>query len=203
MGPVENPDWDALLGAQAAKLEAELRAALAGKSRADVKGDPRLQAYARYYRHFGKTYHVQLQLESVAFKGRAIEGPSALVQAMFMAEVKNLLLTAGHDRADTRGDLNLGIASGSDRYVVMGGGEQVLKPGDMYIGDREGILSSVIYGPAERARISPKTSAVLFTVYVPPGIERLALEAHLSDLERNVRVFSPRAQVDLLEIFEA
>lgn len=203
MGPVENPGRDAVLGAQATKLEADVRAGLAGKSRADLKGDPSLQAYARYYKRFGKTYHVQLQLESVAFKGRAIEGPSALVQAMFMAELKDLLLTAGHDLETIRGDLNLGIAFGTERYAVIGGGEQALKPEDMYIGDQEGILSSVIYGPAERARISPETRAVLFTVYVPPGIERQSLEAHLSDLERNVRLFSPRAQVELLEIIEA
>ena len=56
-----------------------------------------IQAYAAYYERFNKTYHVQLQLESVALKGKSIPRVSALVEAMFMAELENLLLTAGHD----------------------------------------------------------------------------------------------------------
>jgi len=33
---------------------------------------PILKAYQEYYRRFKKTYHVQLQLESLLFKGKSI-----------------------------------------------------------------------------------------------------------------------------------
>ena len=56
-----------------------------------------LQVYDTYYKRFKKTYHVQLQLESIVFKGKSIPSVAALVEAMFMAEIKNMLLTAGHD----------------------------------------------------------------------------------------------------------
>ncbi len=58
-----------------------------------------LPAYASYYRAFDKTYHVLGQLKSVAVKGKAIPSVAALVEAMFIAELHNGLLTAGHDLA--------------------------------------------------------------------------------------------------------
>ena len=78
-------------------LQAELRAKFAGKDRAAITALETIRAYAAYYKHFDKTYHVQLQLESIVFKGKAIPSVAALVETMFMAEVKNMLLTAGHD----------------------------------------------------------------------------------------------------------
>ena len=79
------------------RLESQLRERFAGQTRGDLDQLPVLQAYAAYYKRFKKTYHVQLQLESIAFKGKPIPSVAALVEAMFMAEVKNMLLTAGHD----------------------------------------------------------------------------------------------------------
>src|SRR4029453_18871668 len=61
-----------------------------------------LHAYVDYYRAHGKTYHVKAQWESVAVKGKPIPRRAALVEAMFMAELKNLVLTAGHDLAAVR-----------------------------------------------------------------------------------------------------
>lgn len=55
------------------------------------------QAYAAYYKKFKKSYHVLAQLESVIFNGRWLPNTAALVAAMCMAELKNMLLIAGHD----------------------------------------------------------------------------------------------------------
>ena len=56
-----------------------------------------LPAYAAYYKRFGQRYHVGMQLESVAQKGKDLPDVAALVEGMFVAELRNLILTAGHD----------------------------------------------------------------------------------------------------------
>ena len=101
MNGVNNPPENAALNTQKEELELAIRQQYAGLDRQALKSLPVFQAYRTYYKRFKKSYHVQLQLESVAFKGKSIPRVAALVEAMFMAELKNLLLTAGHDRAST------------------------------------------------------------------------------------------------------
>ncbi len=73
-----------------------------------------------YYKKYGYTYHALPQLESV-IKGKAIPGGLPLVEAMFMAEVKNMFLTAGHDYDKTRAPLSLRISTGDESYTTMNG----------------------------------------------------------------------------------
>jgi DNA/RNA-binding domain of Phe-tRNA-synthetase-like protein len=196
-----NPELDVVLQDRAAQLEAQIRARFAGSDRAMLLSTPTLSAYASYYKRFGKTYHIQLQLESVLFKGKSIVGPSAIVEAMFLAELKNQLLTAGHDLEPVRGDIVVDVSLGTEAYTQLGGREQTLKAGDMFIRDDEGILSSILYGPDLRTRLTSETRAAIFTTYAPPGIPQADLQTHLSDLEANVRLFSPRAEVEVCEVF--
>ena len=153
-----------------------------------------LAAYAAYYRRFDKTYHVQHQLESIVLKKRSIPRVAALVEAMFMAELQNQLLTAGHDAAFVEHPVRVDVATGSEVYTLMNGSEQALKAGDMYIADGQGVLSSILYGPDSRSRIRHETQEVLFTVYAPPGIDRAAVRAHLDDIRSLVQVVSPGAE---------
>ncbi len=95
---VENPPGHPALAEHVRGIEEELRRRWAGATRADLVQLPELEAYRAYYKRFGKTYHVQLQLESVALKGKPLRASSCLVLAMFAAELHNRLLTAGHDR---------------------------------------------------------------------------------------------------------
>src|SRR5512136_246910 len=97
MSEAENPSRHNALEEQKTLLEKQLREHFAGQDRLAIRKLPVLQAYEAYYRRFAKTYHVQLQLESIVFKGKSIPSVAVLVEAMFMAEVNNLLLTAGHD----------------------------------------------------------------------------------------------------------
>jgi DNA/RNA-binding domain of Phe-tRNA-synthetase-like protein len=97
MHNVTNPPHHAELERQKVELEQKLRAQFSGQDRAAIGSHPVLQAYANYYRQFKKTYHIQLQLESIVLKGKSIPGVAALVESMFMAEMQDLLLTAGSD----------------------------------------------------------------------------------------------------------
>ena len=189
---------------QQAELERRLRERYAGQDRAALLRDPVLAAYAAYYKQFKKTYHVQLQLESVIFKGRPLARAAApLVEAMFMAELEHRLLTAGHDLAAVALPATLDVARGGETYVTLRGEPATLKAGDMFIRDSQGILSSILYGPDQRTPITPATRAALFTVYAPPGIERAALQAHLEALARHAREAAPGMEVELSEIYAA
>ena len=198
-----NPEREAALQAYTTEVEAQLRERFAGGDRAALAGTSALQAYANYYKRFDKTYHVRLQLESVVFKGKPIASPGAIVQTMFAVELKNMLLTAVHDLDLVRGGLTVDVATGLESYKVLGGGEQALKPGDMFIRDEEGILSSIVYGPDWRTRVTPQTSSAIFTLYAPAGISRRDVEAHLADLESTVRLFSPDAVVETCGVLYA
>lgn len=203
MRGVINPPKHAELDRRKAALEEEIRARFAGQERPQIAEHPVLQAYEAYYKRFKKTYHVHLQLESILLKGKSIPGVAALVEAMFMAEMDDLLLTAGHDLDRLQLPLTLNAAQGGETYVTLRGFEQSLKAGDMFIADGAGILSSIIYGPDERSQISPRTKNVVFTVYAPEGIGPALVEAHLRKIEQNVLTIAPRAQTELLEVFGA
>jgi DNA/RNA-binding domain of Phe-tRNA-synthetase-like protein len=195
-----NPPQHVDLEKRKSDLEAELRARYGGLDRPALLALPVLRAYDEYYRRFKKTYHIQLQLESIVFKGKPIPSVAALVEAMFMAEVEDLLLTAGHDLDVLRPPLTLDIAKGTEAYTLLRGDEQMLKAGDMYFRDGEGVISSVIYGPDRRTQIRPETKNAVFTVYAPPGIAGEAVEEHLQHILRNIKIFSPGVVTEKLEI---
>jgi len=203
MRRVVNPAFHPDLTHQKEILEEQLRAQFAGQTRDALEKLPALQVYGAYYKRFKKTYHVQLQLESIIFKGKSIPGVAALVEAMFMAEVKNMLLTAGHDLDVLRLPVRLDVSTGDESYLLLRGQAQQLKPGDMLMADRDGIISSIIYGPDQRTQIRAGTQNVMFTVYAPGGITTQTVTQHLQDIEHYVRLFAPEAQVELLQVFEA
>jgi DNA/RNA-binding domain of Phe-tRNA-synthetase-like protein len=203
MRGVANPHYHAELEKRKRELEGELRARFDGADRKAIEALSAIQAYNAYYKPFKKTYHVQHQLESIAFKGRQIPGTAALVEAMFMAEVKNQLLTAGHDMDALGPPIELNVSDGSERYILLRGEEQVLKAGDMFMRDGQGVISSILHGPDARTRITPETKNVLFAVYAPAGIDPQTVQGHLKDIRDNVLIVSPGAQVELLEVFGA
>ena len=179
-------------------LEEELRKRFAGLDRKSLREEPTMAAYDAFYRPFRKTYHVQLQLESVVFKDKPIFSPSALVVSMFMSELKTGLLTAGHDHSLLELPLLADIADGGESYQKLDGSQQELKPGDMFIRDQQGILSSVIYGPDQRTQILPGTSQVAYTTYAPSGVSPGQVQEQLEILEGYVGLFAPGAERELL-----
>lgn len=203
MREVINLPHHAELEQRKAALEEELRVRFAGQDRAALLSHPILQAYDAYYRQFKKTYHVQLQLESILFQGKSIPSVAALVEAMFMAEVDTLLLTAGHDLDAVRLPLTLDAAQGTETYTLLRGEPQTPKAADMMIVDGEGIISSIIYGPDQRTQITAQTRNVIFTTYAPSGISEEAVANHLQEIQRNVELIAPNGKVELLKVFGA
>ncbi|HSG15846.1 MAG TPA: phenylalanine--tRNA ligase beta subunit-related protein [Anaerolineae bacterium] len=200
---VVNLDKHPELEKQKLVLEEELRQSYGEGDRATLRSLPTLQAYHDYYKRFRKTYHVQLQLESIALKGKHIPRVSTLVEAMFMAELKNQLLTAGHDLATVAQPFSVHVASGEELYRRILGQEQRLKKDDMFIADHEGVLSSIVYGPDYRTQIKPETTEVVFTVYAPTGIDHATVDAHLNDIITYILLFSPDARVLSKQVYVA
>lgn len=198
---VANPPTHPTLERQKEALEEQLRARFAGGDRNAIEALAPIQAYAAHYRRFKKTYHVQLQLESIALRGKPIPSVATLVEAMFMAEVKNLLLTAGHDLDALQRPITLDVSKGGERYTLLRGQEQSLKPGDMLMADRLGVISSVLYGPDQRTQITARTRRALFAVYAPAGIGAQAVHQHLEDIRANVALVAPEAEVLMRQVF--
>jgi len=60
--PASHPEIDRLR----TELESQLRSRFAGGDRSALAALQPIQAYNTYFKRYGKTYHVQLQLESVS-----------------------------------------------------------------------------------------------------------------------------------------
>jgi len=96
---VENIKEHPALETRKRALEKELRYRFEDTSR--LKSLKPVQAYTAYYKCFKKTYPLLQQFNTLAVKQKPFPVASGLVDAMFMAEMKKLLLTAGHDTRAT------------------------------------------------------------------------------------------------------
>jgi DNA/RNA-binding domain of Phe-tRNA-synthetase-like protein len=201
MKNVANPARHSEFDGHKEEFQQQLQSRFAGYDRVGLKALPTIQAYNTYYKRYKKSYHVQLQLESVALKGRSIPRIAALVEAMFMAELNSLLLTAGHDLETVQQPIRLKVAEGTESYTLLNGKEQLLKTDDMFMADAEGVISSVIYGPDRRTRIKPETRQVFFGVYAVPGVANQTIQDHLEDIRDNIMIFAQEAEVDLLQVY--
>jgi len=200
MSGVSNLNFSEALDKARRKLEEEIRERYGTMPRQELKQIYPLGVYVSYYKQFGYTYHVLQQLESVA-RGKSIPNVWTIVEAMFMAELKNMLLTAGHDLEKMRQPLVLRQASGDESYMGINGKLAKTIPGDIMITDGESVVSSILKGPDNRTRIGEETRQVLFTVYAPAGIDEKDIVRHLSDIESNVRVFSPDAETHVKGVY--
>jgi DNA/RNA-binding domain of Phe-tRNA-synthetase-like protein len=173
--------------------ETRLRERYRGFERPQFAALPVIAAYAQYYRKFGKTYHVQLQLESIVLKGKSLPSVSPLVDANFLAEVETLVLTAGHDVAKLAPPVTIDVSREDDAMVQMNGAAKALYAGDMIMRDAGGVSCSIIYGQDNRSPISAATSHALYVAYAPAGVGAAAVEAQLRAIEDHVRLFCPAA----------
>jgi DNA/RNA-binding domain of Phe-tRNA-synthetase-like protein len=203
MRQVCNPERSAALEAEKRRLEERLQAAASELESGTAAADRVLVAYVDYYRARGKSYQVKAQWESVARKGKPIPSRAALVEAMFMAELENLILTAGHDLDEVVPPLRVDVTAEGDHYVLLNGTEAVLAAGDMTMRDGVGIVASVLRGPDLRTRITPETRSVLFAVYAPAGVGEDEVRGHLGRIRAHVELVAPGALTQQLTTLTA
>lgn len=176
-------------------VAARLRERYKGFSRAQFVAAPVLADYARYYRSFEKTYHVQLQLESIVLKGKPLPDVSPLVDANFVAEMDTLVLTAGHDAAKLGAPLSIDVSQAGDQITQMNGTTRPMRASDMIMRDAGGISCSIIYGQDNRSPISRGTTHALYVAYAPAGVPEAAVEAQLQGILDDIRTFAPHCEV--------
>jgi DNA/RNA-binding domain of Phe-tRNA-synthetase-like protein len=203
IGNVDNTQPAPALDAHKRQLEAHLRHQFAGWSRTDLLELEVLQAYRRYYKQFDKTYHVQLQLESIVHKGKGLPNVSPLVDANFAAELETLVLTAGHDADLLVGPLMIDASQGNEAFVQLNGKLQPLKPNDMIMTDAQGVICTIIYGQDQRTPISAQTRRALYVAYAPVGVAAALVERQLERIRDLVQLVSASAMVELLTIWAA
>jgi DNA/RNA-binding domain of Phe-tRNA-synthetase-like protein len=193
---VDNAQPAPALDQEKLAIEERLREKYAGFSRDDFLELPVMQAYHRYYRKFGYTYHVLLQLESVVHKGKSLPHVSPLVDANFAAELDTLILTAGHDVALLEAPVLIDVAREGDEITQMGGTRKDVPAGDMLMRDARAIACTILRGQDNRSPISKATTHVLYVSYVPEGVPEAQARAQLEAMERYVRSFAPDCRVE-------
>ena len=192
-----------LLDQEKRAIEERLREKYTGFSREDFLEMSVMSAYHRYYRGFGYTYHVLLQLESVALKGKSLPNVSPLVDANFAAELETLILTAGHDVAQLESPILIDVAREGDGITQMNGSRKVVPVGDMLMRDATGIACTILRGQDNRSPISKDTKHVLYVSYVPDGVTFEQVRAQLDAMEKNVRLVAPNCLLEQSDIFFA
>jgi DNA/RNA-binding domain of Phe-tRNA-synthetase-like protein len=178
-----------------------LRRQFGQMERKDLKNLHPLDIYTAYYKKFGYTYHLLLQMESI-LRGKPLTTVSTLVDAMFIAEMQNKLLTAGHDLDKICGSLSLRKAAG-ESYTALNGNLVNTVSGDILIADNRGVISSILRGPDARTSLDFQTSQAVFTVYAPAGIAEALVLKHLDDIESLVKVFSAQSTTALKKVYAA
>lgn len=184
------------------KVKAEVEAGLKTRfeDKAAIKAEPVIGIYKDYYKRFKSTYHVLNQVHSVAHKGRSIPKVAALVEAMFAAELKNMVLTSGHDLDHLEPPLTMDVGLEGDGFIQLSGREASVKPGDIVFRDARGTAGSVIHGPDKRTMIRPETRDALFLGWGVPDLEPGTIEGHLRDMADYCLIIAPECRVERLEV---
>jgi DNA/RNA-binding domain of Phe-tRNA-synthetase-like protein len=193
---LDNTGSSSRLNERKREIEAGLRERYHGFTRQDFLALPAMADYERYYKRFNKTYHVQLQLESIVLKGKHLPDVSPAVDANFMAEVETMILTAGHDAQKLHAPIVIDVSREGEQMTQMNGTARAIRSGDMIMRDAEGICCSVIYGQDARSPVSPQTSHVLYVAYAPAGVAPETVERQLRGIEEHLRLLSADVAVE-------
>lgn len=185
------------------ETESLLRNKFGKFSRRDFLLQPAMAAYTAYYKRFNKTYHVLLQVESIAVKNKCLPDVSPLVDANFTAEVETFILTAGHDVDKLKAPLLMDISKPDERMILMNSETKHLLCSDMIMRDQHGICCSILYGQDNRSMVSNTTQHVLYVSYAPPGITSQAVMDQLQKVEGNITLFTPNFKIEQKRLLTA
>jgi len=191
---VVNKDFDPTL--ESKKRDAEL---FIRNNLLDFTNLPRVKSYNRFYKKYDKKFPIEYQLKSI-ISGKSIPTISVLVESMFLSELLNQVLVAGHDLNYLEGDLFLDLAQGNEEYTKISGEKQIVKKDDIILKDAKGIIASVLYGPDFRTRVTKHTTSVVYMgyfVYDFSDDEIVRAMRHIGDY---VLISNPNAEVDSARI---
>ncbi len=177
---VPNRKKDETLEEQKRLLERKIR-----EENVEVYKDDMILYYNTYFKMGKKTYPIEYQINTIK-SGRKFPQVSVLVDSMFLAELKNRILTSGHDLDEIQGDLVFDVSQGGEQYMKLNGQDQTLKQNDVILKDDEGILASILYGPARRTAITLKTINALYFAWCPLFIDEKLIRNHLNTILQNL-----------------
>jgi DNA/RNA-binding domain of Phe-tRNA-synthetase-like protein len=191
---VVNKDSDPELESRKETAQAFIR-----NNMADFANLPRVKSYNLFYKKYDKKFPIEYQLKSI-LSGRSIPAVSVLVESMFLSELLNQVLVAGHDLSHLEGELILDLADGTEEYVKINGEPQGLKKNDIIMKDSAGIIASVLYGPDFRTRITRHTTEVAYVGYFVFDFSDEEIVSSMQDIAGNVLAANPDAGVDGVRI---
>jgi len=125
------------------------------------------------------------------------------VDANFAAELKSLVLTAGHDADLLELPITIDSSVGDEEFFMMNGKNTIIKPNDMIMCDQKGVVCSIIYGQDNRTYISKNTSRAMYVAYAPEGVPLSSVELQLDAITDYVLLASPNANIELQKIFSS
>lgn len=155
----------------------------------DVKNLDVIKSYNQFFKKFGKVYPIQYQIQSI-IDGKGLPSTIKVVEAMFMAELQTLFLTAGHDLDKIEGNLQVQLTIGDEKYLKINQKDQSLKPRDIIGLDDKGIISSVLYGPDFRTKITKSTTNCLFFSYFPYGQNDENITEHFNSILKYIKLIA-------------
>ncbi|OLS25237.1 MAG: Phenylalanine--tRNA ligase beta subunit [Candidatus Heimdallarchaeota archaeon LC_2] len=174
-----------------------------GTNYQDVKNLDVIKSYNQFFKKFGKVYPIQYQIQSI-IDGKGLPSTIKVVEAMFMAELQTMFLTAGHDLDKIEGNLKVELTDGDEKYLKINQKDQILKPKDLICSDNRGIISSVLYGPDFRTRITKNTENCLFFSYFPYGQDDANINGHFNSILKYIKIISTtNLLTSEIEIFES
>lgn len=195
---VPQPGNDFLLSKK--RLEADIQSRYRDMTKKQMRQLQPFCHYHAYYKKFKKTYHVLHQCESIASGNRSLPNGPFPVQAMFMAEIKNQLLTAGYDRRTHDQTLTVRLADGLTGFEGLGKKKQLPPRDDIILSTGEFTLGSIICGPDNQHRITEESTELMFAIYGVPGITHRQMEMHFADIENFILSSAKKAAVKAVEI---
>lgn len=151
-----------------------------------INDDEILNKYKEHFKRWNKTYPIEFQIQSI-IKGKSLPEVSVLVDSMFHAELKNRLLTSGHDLNQIRGNLKFELTTGNEHYLKIDGKDQQLKKGDILLKDEQDILANILYGPAQHTTITLDTKNAIYFAWCPGEFESNIVKNHLEDILTNLQ----------------
>lgn len=163
------------------ELESKIR-----ENNIETDKDEMINYYDTYFKMWNKTYPIEYQINTIRSGGK-FPKVSVLVDCMFLAEIKDRILTSGHDLDEIQGDLNFDISEGGEKYLKLNGQEQTLKKNDVILKDNKGILASILYGPARRTSITHETKNAIYFAWCPYALDEEIIRCHLDEILLNLK----------------